>query len=153
MEKGGSVMRKLRKKNVKKPKTLADIAGSLPARFLTLDTDAGSGEQNGLRDYMVDLEAHIGAELGRPVSPFHAAYVMGKLGVSPAVWTAKALGHVPSKKPFVTAADRECAGCGAVKPGCEFNGPVYPGQPQLNVCAVCEDSGVVPPRELFVVKD
>lgn len=138
----------LRRKGRRKPRTLEDIAASLPARFMRLDVDAGSGEQNGLRDYMRDLEAHISKELGKPASQFHAAVVMEKLGISPAVWTAQALGREPLKKPFHTTADRMCAGCCEVKPSTAFDGPIYPGEPHRNRCRPCVKKGVFPAPDL-----
>jgi|GEM_PF-3062711 hypothetical protein len=47
------------------------------------------------------------------------------------------LGWKPSQRPFHTTANRECGGCGAVKPGSEFGVPVTPGRPELNTCREC----------------
>ena len=43
----------------------------------------------------------------------------------------------PSDRPFHTTANRQCGGCRAVKPGGEFDVPVTPGHPELNVCRGC----------------
>lgn len=47
------------------------------------------------------------------------------------------LGWKPSMEPFYTTANRECGGCHEIKPGSEFDGPIYPGCPWLNVCREC----------------
>ena len=135
-------MGKLRKRNRKRALTLDEVAANLPARFLTPKLNVVGGTQQGLADYVRDLEAHIGRVMGKPASQFHAAYVMNRIGVDAAVWTGQALGHTPSREPFETDADRECAGCREWKPGMAFDGPVYPGQPQFNLCRVCERDGV-----------
>jgi hypothetical protein len=43
----------------------------------------------------------------------------------------------PSRTPFHTTAKRGCGRCGAVKPGSEFDVPVTPARPDLNVCRKC----------------
>ena len=51
------------------------------------------------------------------------------------------LGWKPSLKPFHTSANRECGACGAVKPGSEFDVPITPGRPDLNLCTNCTHEG------------
>ena len=48
-----------------------------------------------------------------------------------------ALGWKPSQRPFHTSANRECGGCHAIKPGSEFDVPVTPGRPDLDLCREC----------------
>lgn len=40
-------------------------------------------------------------------------------------------------EPFHTTADRQCGTCCQIRPGTEFNGPVYPNRPDLNTCNRC----------------
>jgi hypothetical protein len=40
-------------------------------------------------------------------------------------------------QPFHTTARRECGSCKEIKPGSEFDVPVTPGCPWLNVCRKC----------------
>ncbi|MFZ3345271.1 hypothetical protein, partial [Mycobacterium sp.] len=48
------------------------------------------------------------------------------------------LGWKPSQgQPFHTSANRECGDCRAIKPGSEFDTPVTPGRPDLNICREC----------------
>lgn len=42
-------------------------------------------------------------------------------------------------EPFYTTADRQCGTCSQIKPGAEFNGPVYPNRPDLNTCGRCSE--------------
>ena len=51
-----------------------------------------------------------------------------------------ALGWRPSTTPFHTSANRECGSCHAIKPGGEFDVPVTPGRPDLNLCRECSAS-------------
>jgi hypothetical protein len=85
-------MAKLRKRSVKRAKTLDDVVAALPARFLSPRVAVVAGTQVGLREFMADLEAHVESELGRESSPKDAAVVMGKLGIDPHVWLGLALG-------------------------------------------------------------
>jgi hypothetical protein len=48
-----------------------------------------------------------------------------------------ALGWKPSQRPFHTSANRECGSCHTIKPGSEFDVPVTPGRPDLNLCLGC----------------
>ena len=48
-----------------------------------------------------------------------------------------ALGWKPSQRPFHTSANRECGNRHAIKPGSEFDVPVTPGRPDLNLCRKC----------------
>lgn len=48
-----------------------------------------------------------------------------------------AFGWVPSRQRFRTTANRECGSCHAVKPGSEFDVPVIPGRPDLNLWRGC----------------
>jgi len=48
-----------------------------------------------------------------------------------------ALGWRPSERPFHTTANRECGSCHAIKPGSEFDVPITPGRPDLNLCREC----------------
>jgi hypothetical protein len=43
----------------------------------------------------------------------------------------------PSQQTFHTSANRQCGGCKAVKPGSEFDVPITPGRPYLNICREC----------------
>lgn len=47
------------------------------------------------------------------------------------------LGYKPSNKPFYTTARRGCGTCHEIKPGSEFDVPITPGRPDLNVCREC----------------
>jgi hypothetical protein len=47
------------------------------------------------------------------------------------------LGWKPSTEPFHTTANRECGSCHQIKPGSEFDVPVTPGCPWLNLCTSC----------------
>jgi hypothetical protein len=47
------------------------------------------------------------------------------------------LGWKPSQRPFHTSANRACGSCRDIKPGSEFDGPIYPGRPDLNRCREC----------------
>lgn len=47
------------------------------------------------------------------------------------------LGWKPSTEPFHTTADRECGICHRIKPGIEFDVPITPGRPSLNICREC----------------
>jgi len=47
------------------------------------------------------------------------------------------LGWKPSNRPFYTTAHRECGDCRDIKPGTEFDVPITPGRPDLNVCRDC----------------
>lgn len=42
-----------------------------------------------------------------------------------------------NSEPFHTTANRQCGTCSQIKPGAEFNGPVYPNRPDLNTCGRC----------------
>ncbi|SLC16767.1 Uncharacterised protein [Mycobacteroides abscessus subsp. abscessus] len=42
-----------------------------------------------------------------------------------------------NNEPFHTTANRQCGTCYQIKPGAEFNGPVYPNRPDLNTCGRC----------------
>jgi hypothetical protein len=44
----------------------------------------------------------------------------------------------PSATPFHTTAQRKCGRCKAIKPGAEFDVPVAPNRPDLNVCGKCQ---------------
>lgn len=121
----------------RRAKTLDDVADNLPDRFLDLSIDMVGGRMDGLRRYQADLQAHAITELGRHVDQYETTTLMSKIGVDLASCMALALGHQPSTKPFYTTADRECGGCHKVKPGASFAGPVYPGQPQRNLCRDC----------------
>jgi hypothetical protein len=59
-----------------------------------------------------------------------------------------ALGWKPSLRVFHTSANRECGSCHLIKPGSEFDVPVTPGRPDLNLCRECSawypSLGVVP---------
>jgi hypothetical protein len=48
-----------------------------------------------------------------------------------------ALGWKPSQRPFHTSANRQCGECRDIKPGSEFDVPITPGCPWLNVCREC----------------
>jgi hypothetical protein len=43
----------------------------------------------------------------------------------------------PSERSFHTTANRECGSCHAIKAGSEFDVPITPGRPDLNVCRKC----------------
>lgn len=47
------------------------------------------------------------------------------------------IGWKPSARPFRTAANRQCGQCRDIKPGAEFDVPVAPGRPDLNLCRDC----------------
>jgi hypothetical protein len=47
------------------------------------------------------------------------------------------LGWKPSQQPFHTSAKRQCGSCHDIKPGDDFDLPVTPGRPDLNVCREC----------------
>jgi hypothetical protein len=47
------------------------------------------------------------------------------------------LGWKPSQRPFFTTVNRQCGACGSIKSGSEFDVPVTPGRPDLNVCREC----------------
>jgi hypothetical protein len=47
------------------------------------------------------------------------------------------LGWKPSMEPFHPTANRECGSCHDIKPGSEFDVPMTPGCPWLNVCREC----------------
>lgn len=47
------------------------------------------------------------------------------------------LGWKPSTEPFHTSANRQCGSCRDILPGNEFDLPVTPGRPGLNVCREC----------------
>lgn len=53
------------------------------------------------------------------------------------------LGWRPSRRPFVTTADRLCGSCHVVKRGGEFNVLITPGRPDLDTCTTCQPTGVV----------
>jgi hypothetical protein len=46
-------------------------------------------------------------------------------------------GWKPSPRPFHTTAKRVCGSCRGIKLGSEFDAPVTPGRPDLNVCREC----------------
>jgi len=46
-------------------------------------------------------------------------------------------GWKPDRRPFHTAADRQCGRCGEIKPGGDFDVPITPGRPDLNTCRRC----------------
>ena len=48
-----------------------------------------------------------------------------------------ALGWKPSERPLHTSANRECGSCHAITLGSEFDVPVTPGRPDLNLCLEC----------------
>ena len=48
-----------------------------------------------------------------------------------------ALGCKPSPRLFHTSAMRECGSCHAIKPGSEFDVPITPARPDLNLCREC----------------
>ena len=48
-----------------------------------------------------------------------------------------AFGWKPPQRQFHTSANRECGSCHDVKPGSEFDVPVSPGRPDLNLCRDC----------------
>jgi hypothetical protein len=48
-----------------------------------------------------------------------------------------ALGWKPSQRPFFTTANRQCGACGSIKLGSDFDVPVAPGRPDLNICRDC----------------
>jgi hypothetical protein len=50
------------------------------------------------------------------------------------------LGWTASQQTFHTTARGECGGCHEIKPGSEFDGPVTPGRPELNICRECPAS-------------
>lgn len=58
-------------------------------------------------------------------------------GPTTADYFKSVLGFKPSNRPFHTSANRQCGGCMAIKPGREFDVPVTPGRPDLNVCREC----------------
>jgi hypothetical protein len=45
--------------------------------------------------------------------------------------------RLPVGPAFHTAANRECGLCRVIKPGAEFDVPVTPGRPDLNLCRGC----------------
>jgi hypothetical protein len=57
--------------------------------------------------------------------------------MSLADYLKSALGWKPSQRPFHTSANRQCGDCGYIKPGSEFDVPITPGRPDLNVCREC----------------
>jgi len=68
--------------------------------------------------------------------------VVSFLHESPPEWTVAdhfkaVLGWKPSTEPFYTTANRECGSCREIKPGSEFDVPITPGCPWLNVCREC----------------
>jgi hypothetical protein len=59
-------------------------------------------------------------------SPTVADYFRAALGWKPA-----------ASQPFHTTANRECGSCRTIKPGSEFEVPVTPGRPDLDLCRGC----------------
>jgi hypothetical protein len=47
------------------------------------------------------------------------------------------LGWKPSPQPFHTSAKRQCGSCHDIMSGREFDVPVTPGRPDLNICREC----------------
>jgi hypothetical protein len=50
------------------------------------------------------------------------------------------LGWKRSTEPFHTTAKRECGACGQILPGSEFDVPITPGRPDLNLCRECVEA-------------
>ena len=50
------------------------------------------------------------------------------------------LGWKPQRlQPFYTTAKRECGGCNVIKKADEFDVPITPNRPDLNLCRECEN--------------
>jgi hypothetical protein len=62
------------------------------------------------------------------------------------------LGWKPSLRPFHTSANRQCGSCLEIKPGSEFDVPVTPGCPWLNVCREWRLGRIVQTKRVVVTR-